>query len=318
MNRILLVAAGALLAAANAPPVLAAQRDQPSPHAMERSSGPVFSFGLVADVQYCDADPAMNRYYRASIEKLEQCVAELNSRRLAFTIQLGDLIDKDLASYDVVLPVLRKLKAPAYHVLGNHDYSVSDDKKTAAPALLGLRIAYYDFDWKGWRLIVLDGTEVSSYAAGGAERREAERILRRLQADGRPNAQSYNGGVGAKQLAWLRNRLEDAEQRGQKTIVFCHFPVFPENKHNLWNDDEIVGLLSSRRNAVACLCGHNHAGNYGQNNGVHYLTLPGLVETADQNAYAIADVYEDRIEIRGFGRVQDRTLRFHAPSGGGE
>jgi hypothetical protein len=61
---------------------------------------------------------------------------------------------------------------------------------------------------------------------------------------------------------------------------------------------------------AAYISGHNHAGHYGELDGVHYLTVPGMVDTPEQSAFAVARVYENRIEIDGEGRVEDRTLRF--------
>src|SRR3989339_648463 len=73
----------------------------------ESTSGPGFSFGVVADVQYADAESAGSRFYRNSAGKLEECVSEFNKNTLEFVIHLGDLIDRDYASIDTVLPVFR-------------------------------------------------------------------------------------------------------------------------------------------------------------------------------------------------------------------
>ena len=83
-----------------------------------------FTFGLVADVQYADADPVGSRYYREARGKLADCVRVLNQMDLAFVIQLGDLIDRDYSSFDAVVPIYDRLRSPHYHVLGNHDFSV--------------------------------------------------------------------------------------------------------------------------------------------------------------------------------------------------
>ena len=56
--------------------------------------------------------------------------------------------------------------------------------------------------------------------------------------------------------------------------------------------------------------GHNHAGHYLDSEGLHYLTLDGMVETKDTNAFAIADLYSDRLEINGFGRQGSHILKF--------
>ena len=58
---------------------------------------------------------------------------------------------------------------------------------------------------------------------------------------------------------------------------------------------------------AAYLNGHNHAGNYGQLNGIHYLTLKGMVDT-EKTSYAVIEVYTDRLVVKGFGRETEREL----------
>ena len=54
--------------------------------------------------------------------------------------------------------------------------------------------------------------------------------------------------------------------------------------------------------------GHNHGGNYAQLGKIHFLTLKGMVDTTT-TAYAVIEVHDDRLELKGFGRQKDRTLR---------
>ena len=124
---------------------------------------PLFRFGAVADCQYCRAT-SLVRKYNQSPKKLTACVAQYNKMNLAFVVHLGDFIDRDFESFDVVSPIFAKLKAPRYHVLGNHDFSVADDKKALVPKRMGLKSRYYNFAHKGWRFIVIDGNDLSTYA----------------------------------------------------------------------------------------------------------------------------------------------------------
>jgi 3',5'-cyclic AMP phosphodiesterase CpdA len=276
---------------------------------------PLFSFGIMADVQYCDGQPAGNRFYRNSPRKLEACVTDLNARHLAFTIQLGDFIDRDFESFQRVLPIFRSLRSTTYHVLGNHDFSVAADKKGDVLRCLGLEQGYYDFQVNGWRFVVLDGNDLSLHARPKAspEYHQAVALHRALKAAGRPNANTWNGGIGAEQLRWLKSRLAAADRAGEKVVLFCHYPVYPADPHNLWNGEEIVKLLSSCDHVAAYIAGHNHAGHYDQLDGVHYLTVQGMVDTPDTNAYAVAKVFSNRIEIHGMGRVPSRSLLFELP-----
>ncbi|WKN33743.1 hypothetical protein PZB74_10440 [Porifericola rhodea] len=274
---------------------------------------PLFSFGVIADVQYCSCEPAGVRYYRKSVQKLNECLQELNQHSLSFILDMGDLIDRDYSSFDDILEVYDQAKTRVYRSLGNHDFDVSDADKTKVSARLGMdKAAYYDFTYLGWRFIMLNGNEVSTYAhpAGSVEAQEAEQKLAQLKKQNAPNAQSWNGGISEQQLKWLALKLEEASQQMQKIIVCCHFPAYPKDPHNLWNDTEVQQLLSDTPQVVAYFNGHNHGGNYAQKDHVHYLNFKGMVDTASENTFAIADVYPDYLNIRGFGREDSRQLKF--------
>ena len=90
-------------------------------------------------------------------------------------------------------------------------------------------------------------------------------------------------------------------------MIFCHFPVFPKNGHNLWNDNVLTDLLARYTCVAAYVNGHNHAGNYGQRDGIHYLTLKGMVDT-EESSYSVIEVYADRLVVKGFGRETNRDL----------
>jgi hypothetical protein len=57
----------------------------------------------------------------------------------------------------------------------------------------------------------------------------------------------------------------------------------------------------------AYLNGHNHAGNHAMRDGVHYLTLKGMVDTLS-TSYAVVEVAEGKLVVSGFGRELDRVL----------
>ena len=277
------------------------------------AAAPIFRFGVAADAQYCDTANRGTRYYRASLTKLQECVTDFNSRDdLTFVIHLGDFIDRKFASFDQLLPIYQQLKMPAYHVLGNHDFYVASADKSKVPQKLGLEKPYYDFVYHSWRFVVLDGNDLSLYALpkGGAKYKVAEAMLQSLKAKEASNAYDWNGGIGAEQIAWLQQTLANAEQAGEKVIVFCHFPIFPKHSHNLWNDTELIDAIEPYKCVVAYINGHNHRGHYGKKNGIHYLTVHGMVETPDQNAYAVFEVYKDRLNIIGYGREPSRVLHF--------
>jgi predicted phosphodiesterase len=274
-------------------------------------SDPQFSIGIIADVQYCDHEAAYNRYYRKSGEKLSEAINTLNRYEPAFFIDLGDLIDRDFSSIEPMLKVYQQAGARVYRVLGNHDFSVNDAHKPEVPARLGLDAsAYYDFSYLGWRFIMLNGNEVSTFAhtADSEETAEAERMLDQLRQQNAVNAQPWNGGISPRQVRWLKSRLDEAARQGQRVMVANHFPVYPKDPHNLWNDEEVVVLLLAYPQVVAYLNGHHHAGNYGRKSHVHFLNFKGMVETENENSFALLEVHPDHLLVKGFGREESRKL----------
>jgi 3',5'-cyclic AMP phosphodiesterase CpdA len=269
--------------------------------AAECTTKPAFSFGVMADVQYADVDspPQGSRYFRQAAVKLEKCVRELNSLKPEFVIQLGDLVNQP-DNFQKILPVYKKLTVPAYHVIGNHDIFSEPDRKKLT-TILGMSANYYDFSRNGWRFIVLDTT--------GTTYEGAQALFQKLKDKGAPNAQNWNGGVDPEQKTWLKKRLDESAKNNEKVIVFGHLPLYPVNVHNLWNDQEIIDVLESAGCVQAYFSGHNHAGNYGEKNGIHYVTFSGMVETPDQTAWALIEVYPDHLNVKGTGREPSRNLK---------
>ncbi|WP_284036620.1 metallophosphoesterase [Neobacillus sp. 114] len=268
---------------------------------------PKFTIGVVPDIQYCDCNDNGTRFYRNSIDKLMEASQTFNEQDVDFTMQTGDLIDRNLSSFSTILPYFNTIEGPKYHLLGNHDFPVYTDQVTD---ILEMPNQYYDFKYKNWRFIALDTNDLSLYAnpAGSEKYQQAQDMYNSLKEKNAINAQTWNGGVSEEQLTWLRDVLKKAAQAHEKVVVFSHMPVYPANEHNVWNSDAVMAELEAAGNVVAYINGHNHAGNYGYKNGIHYLNLKGMVDTADTNAYSILKVYKDRIEVDGFGRETDRTL----------
>jgi len=274
---------------------------------------PLFRFGIVADPQYAPVVPNLksNRYYANSLWKLSEAIDSLNKQDLQFVATLGDIIDRHWESFSHVLPLYDKLDHPSVLLLGNHDYDIAAEYLGSVLRTTGLEKAYYDFAGGGYRFILLDGNDVSLFAPPKDDpRREiAAKRLDALKAQGAANAQTWNGSLGDDQFAWLEATIQKADEAGEKVIVLCHYPVYPANEHNLWDADRIVDLVAKSKNVVAYFNGHNHAGNYGELDGKHFVNFKGMVDTPDTTAFSIVEVYPDRIEILGHGREENRTLK---------
>lgn len=271
-----------------------------------------FTIGLVADAQYADVETKGTRHYRRSIAKLAAAVEHFNDRELAFAVHLGDLIDREWRSFDEITRPLAASRHRWHHLLGNHDFEVLSERRPGVPARLGMAWRYGSFDHGGFRFVVLDSNDVSTYAhpEGSPPQAGAARELARLQAARVRQAKPWNGGLGRAQLAWLEDTCAAASQERRRVVILCHHPVLPDADHNLWNAPEVVALLGRQPAVVAWLNGHNHAGGFAQHQGVPHVTLHGMVETADTTAFATARLLEDRMIITGHGREPSRELLF--------
>ena len=256
---------------------------------------PLFRFGVVADVQYADQDAAGARQYRESLAKLDQCASLMAAERPAFVIQLGDLVDAGAGSLDRILPVWQRMPGPRYHVLGNHDFVLPAAELVRR---LGMPAPYYDFTVRGWRFVVVDGMNVNSSNGGGA-------VLEDLKRRGASNAQTWNGAVGTAQREWLDRTLEDAGRRGQRAVVFCHFPTLAaacRPEHLLWDHEQVLEILHRHPAVAAWINGHDHRGGYAQQQGIHHITLSGMVEGSAASTCRVVDVYQHQLVVHPAGQ----------------
>jgi len=225
-------------------------------------------------------------------------------------MHLGDMIDKDVRSYEVVVPIYRRLKAPRLQVIGNHDYSIEDAEKAGVPGYLEMEHRYYSHTVGRWRFIVLDGNELSLFSHAKAS--EETKAAARFAKASRRKLADYNGGIGQDQLAWLRTQLDQARGEGKRVVLCCHYPLLPIGAHSLWNAEEVLQLVQEFSDIIAAwFNGHNHDGDYCARHGIHFLNFRGMVET-ETNCYARVEFYGDHIRVTGSGREPSRQLKLPA------
>jgi len=272
---------------------------------------PQLKVGLVADPQYADKPDQGKRYYSESIWKLEEAIETFNHGKVDFVQNLGDLIDEEWKSFDAILPVYDQLIPGTgnYHLLGNHDFAVDSAHLTDVLEKLSMPDYYYSYSKKGWRFIVLDATDYSFYS-NAIHHHGLEQINSYFEnTKGKANHKSWNSAIGKEQQNWLEQELDSANVLNQKVIVFSHLPLRPlQDPHNLWNDYEIIRLIEKHSNVVAFINGHNHAGAYVYKNGIHYITIAGMVDT-HVSSYGILELYSDSLIVKGYGNQKTLELK---------
>ena len=265
--------------------------------------------GIMTDCQYADipTPPKSQRNYRESPARLRTAIQHFDRMEDVDTMfHLGDAIEKDEASYGVVMPIFRSGRVPVHHLAGNHDYSLADASKAKVAQFLGIKNLYYAVKVNGWRILMLDGNEVSTFSSPA--KTPAWEAAARFRAQSARKLTDFSGGIGDKQLAWMKTELAAAQQAGEKVILMCHYPLLPLDGHSLWNAEAVLEIIKANPVVTAWFNGHNHAGNYRFEHGVHFLNFRGMVETK-QNAYARAELRPDRIDITGYHREPSRVLR---------
>jgi len=283
---------------------------QEAPKSILNPAKKIVSFGLVADIQYADAEKKGNRDYRNTLNKLDKCVTVFNNHDLAFVINLGDMVDHDYISYDKTLTILDNLKTPLYNVPGNHDFEVDDQYKNQVRKRLKNKSGYFDFELDDMVFIVVDGTDISTFSnlKNSKQYNMALAKSEELKSKGANNAYTWNGGIGDKQLKWLEKLLKKADNLNRKVIIFCHWPLLPENGTQLWNNREVLNLINGHHSVVAWIAGHHHAGGYEKTDGIHHLTLKGMVEARSETSCGIMEIKPDKLFLKGYGDQNDQAL----------
>ena len=134
-------------------------------HLVGQVEKPLMTFGIIADIQYCDHAPVGSRFYKSSLLKLDDALKVLKSDSVKFIVNLGDMIDNGFESYKPVMDLIASSKLKMYHVTGNHDYAVDANLKNKLPVLHSSKKGYYSFVNGKIRMIFLNGNEVSVYGS---------------------------------------------------------------------------------------------------------------------------------------------------------
>ena len=291
-------------------------------------------FAALADLQYGDLDETIGRTYRASIEKFLLSVGEISCADVPFILNLGDSWQSDWSNALAMRELFKVAETHAgiawRHVLGNHDFHVAKEKKSQVYDLLGLeKPGYYDFTvmdpedaTNRWRFLVLNGNEISTYAAETpAERKLAEEARERWKLSNGKLPAEWNGLISTAQLEWLERKLQASDESGENVAVCSHFPLYAKSKSldsdrtrlaslvnldvyyfnlgiSTWNGSELLAIMDRHSCVKAYLAGHLHEGSYGVRNNVAHITFKGVVETPE-NCYAYVELQKNAIIVDG-------------------
>lgn len=273
---------------------------------------PDLKIGLVADPQYENIDIAGTRHYRESPGKLRSAIDTFNMYGVDLVQTLGDVINGKWESFDSILPVYKNLGTiKSYHLLGNHEFAVEEQFLPELLSKLDMKNFYYSYSLKGWRFIVLDGTDYMKASLKLHPEYSPEKLDEYRAMAKSNNNYEWNGAIGIEQQKWLSLQLDSAQKMNEKVILFCHMPVksILISSGNLLNDYEILPIIESYDCVKAFINGHFHEGGVSGMGKIKFITIKGMVETT-VNSFAILEIYQNQIKINGFGNQGDFVFEF--------
>eukprot|EP00980_Cylindrotheca_fusiformis_P030119 scaffold24410_cov108-Cylindrotheca_fusiformis.AAC.2 len=229
---------------------------------------------------------------------------------------------------------------PILHTYGNHclynlDRHELQDKlgiPFVAEEPCGELVGYFHHTHKGIRFVNIDSYDIAIMHRcedTSPKRKEANEIMLRKNHNFPENMNSpegleglerrfvgFNGGVGKVQLSWLRETLEGARSVGEKVIILSHQPIMPGSSNPvclMWNYDEVLAILREYNDiVVASFSGHAHQGGYVRDaeSGIHFRVFEAVLENKPEKTYAMVDVYDHQLAIRGFGNCRSAIYDF--------
>ena len=230
--------------------------------------------------------------------------------RGAIHFNLGDITDRKNSDLEVIKQHLSQLNHKIYHLTGNHDYE-GVTSNSVLYKQLDMPSEYYSFKKGDWVFIMLNTNEIASYAniAGTPKENEWNRMQEQIKQIKGKYAYEWNGGISEKQMKWLDRLLKKCEKKGLSVLIFSHHPLYPQSDFSALNGNEIVDTLSKYSCVKAAFSGHHHAGAFGYYKNIPLITLEGMVETENQNAYAIVEISQDHLLVKGQGRASSYSFK---------
>jgi hypothetical protein len=270
--------------------------------------GKLLTIGLVADSHY-DTFPAgekapweplpnwfrgqvqrttttSKRRYDIAKDKMDEAIGVFNAiPEMTLVVNLGDLVNNDMMwNLPQILDRFNEAKAPKYHLLGNHDLRAHNDRfgklnKTQADWVrnkFGLQEWYYAVDHAPFTFIFIDSMVLEPESNDQKKKKE--------------------------HLDWFQGKLNEAKENKRVVILFAHIPIG-------FQTNILAPILKTYDHIALAFFGHDHKGGYLIQGKTHCVTLNGQIETL-VNAFALVEVFVDRAEMTGFGRVPTRIMTF--------
>jgi alkaline phosphatase len=268
--------------------------------AADPEASSAWATGLVTDLHHADKPAAGSRFYRRTLEKLDEAATVFGEQQIDCLVELGDFIDaaateeEELQYLATVEKKFAALCPDRHYVLGNHCvHTLSKDQFLGG---VGQPRSYYSFDRAGWHFVVLD----ACFRSDGTPY-------------GRKNFKWTDTNISEDQVDWLRR---DLEAGSTPAVVFVHQRLDVDNSYGIRNQAAVRDVLARSGRVRAVLQGHSHKNDLRGIDGIPYCTLVAMVEgdRAADNGYSVLRAFPDgSLRLDGFRKQQDRAWPQETP-----
>ena len=230
-----------------------ADEDETADFVLERADDSRFAFIALADNQISNRHGEVTCFNTTTVPDINASLDSLRAEGFdPFLIALGDQAHdcywkSNRYGLQEAYSDLRKLKAPLYSVMGNHDNdnTAMNDFDAAAEWRRNIGPNYYSFNKGGVHFVVLDNIEVVDDSP-------------LLSKDGEC---VYKHRIPAYQLQWLKKDLSLVADRTKPLVLLMHAPLyyFPggTRQYYIENPDGLLEILEGFED-VRVLSGHTH------------------------------------------------------------
>jgi len=215
-------------------------------------------------VQLCDTQLGFGGYEH-DVKSFKQAVQQINALKPAFIVICGDLVNiADKKSFADFKRIKSGLNAPCYSVSGNHDVGNEPSRESLQYYRTVVGKDFYSFEHKGCCFAIV-------------------------------NTQLWKAplkGESQKQDSWLEATLETAANKGSRTFVVGHYPLFlkkPDEADQYFNlpsakRKELLSLFE-KRGVVAVLGGHTHRLLINEHKGIQLVNGESTSQNFDERPF---------------------------------
>lgn len=267
---------------------------------------------IFSDIHYAPERPVNNgsiidrKLTECAIPVLEKLIDEINNKiKPNVAINLGDLIedfndhDKDIINLNFIWNLLKRIEAPFYSIIGNHDLR-SMSSRTEVEQIMGYEHSTFSVDVLGYHFVFLglNVNNTSNVESGGILKTRC---------------------ISKEDLKWLK---EDLENTNLPTIVFSHYGIAEDDmKGNWWfekhpdhavlgNREEVKEIFKKDKNLLAVFSGHQHWTKKTIEDGINYYVVGSLTENINDDGVPDGVYFEVTLEGNKI-EVEEKHIRLN-------